>query len=214
MRFLLLFVPFLLALVAWLPFVALLRQGRRGGAVAVVGTWAAMLMVGLPLLEMQFPGICGRMFPGAARYGASMLSWAVTGVGCESDPTCFLPQHLLHAGIFAVATLATGGLLGLVFASVLFGWMGAYGGGLAVISTTPTVAALASWHPWAVVRVAAYLALGVALAEPLVRFGLPPGRPRFPWLAAGVAGLVVDVVVKMVLATTWWRVVVHPLLGP
>ncbi len=214
MRYVLMFVPFLLGLVAWLPFVALLRQGRRGAAAAVVGTWAVLLMGGLPLLELQAPGICSRMFPGAGRYEASMLSWAVTGVGCESDPTCFLPQHLLHAGIFAAATLATGGLLGLVFAAVLFGWMGAYGGGLAAISASPGLAALASWHPWAVIRVAAFLALGVALAEPLVRVGLPPGRPRFPWLAAGLAGLLADVIVKAVLASAWWRLVIHPLLQP
>lgn len=205
-------VPPLVALIGWLPLVVALRRGRRGAAAAVTAAWALTLMAGLAGLEAARPGVCAALFPRAAEYRQEMLAWAASGQGCESEPTCFLPRHALHAVLFAAATLATGGYLGLVFASVLFGWMGAYAGGLAAASATPAVAAAAAWHPWALVRVAAYTALGVALAEPLVRFGLPrlPGWGR--WLLAGLAGLGLDVILKALLAPWWWAHVIRPLL--
>lgn len=209
-----LIVPPLLALVAWLPLVGSLRRGRRGVAVAAVALWAALLAGGTAALEVRRPGSCAALFPRAAEYREEMLSWARSGEGCESSPSCFVPRHLLHAALFAAATVATGGYLGLVFASVLFGWMGAYAGGLAGASGTPLLAAALAWHPWAVVRVAAYLALGVALAEPLVRLGLPRPAGWRRWLLAGLAGLAVDIVLKALLAPWWWARVVHPLVIP
>lgn len=197
-------VPPLIALAAWLPLVVALRCGRRGVAALVVAGWAVLLASGTAVLEVWRPGSCAAVFPRAAEYQREMLAWANSGEGCESSVACFLPRHLLHAGLFAAATVATGGYLGLVFASILFGWMGAYAGGLAALSSAPLWAALAAWHPWAVVRVAAYIALGVALAEPLVGFGLPRPPGWRNWLLAGLAGLVLDSVLKALLAPWWW----------
>lgn len=205
-------VPPLLALAAWLPLVAALRRGRRRVAALVVVAWAVLLAGGTAALEVWRPGSCAALFPRAAEYQQEMLTWAGSGEGCESNVACFLPKHLLHAALFAGATVATGGYLGLVFASVLFGWMGAYAGGLAALSPAPVSAAMLAWHPWAVVRVAGYIALGVALAEPLVGLGVPrlPGWRR--WLLAGLAGLALDVILKALLAPWWWAHVIRPLL--
>ncbi len=205
-------VPPALALVAWLPLVAALRRGRRGVAALVVAAWAVLLAAGTAAIEAWRPGSCAAAFPRAAEYRQEMLAWADSGEGCESNIVCFLPRHLLHAALFAAGTVATGGYLGLVFASILFGWMGAYAGGLAALSEAPLTAALAAWHPWAVVRVAAYIALGVALAEPLVGFGLPRPAGWRRWLLAGLAGLVLDILLKALLAPWWWAHVIHPLL--
>lgn len=205
-------IPPLLALPAWLGMVAALRRGRRGAAALIVAAWAVLLAGGSAALELGWPGSCGALFPRAAEYQAEMLAWARSGEGCESRLACFVPRHLLHAALFAGAAVATGGYLGLVFASVLFGWMGAYAGGLAAISKAPLVAAVLAWHPWAVVRVGAYLALGVGLAEPLVRFGLPRQPGQRPWLVVGLVGLAVDMLLKALLAPWWWAHVIRPLL--
>ncbi len=205
-------VPPVLGLLAWLPLVGALRRGRRGVAALVVAVWAGLLAAGTAALEAWRPGSCAAAFPRAAEYRQEMLAWAASGEGCESSVACFLPRHLLHAALFAAATVATGGYLGLVFASILFGWMGAYAGALAALSEAPLAAAVAAWHPWAVVRVAAYIALGVALAEPLVGLGLPrpPGWRR--WLLAGLVGLGLDILLKALLAPWWWAHVIRPLL--
>lgn len=205
-------VPPLIALAAWLPLVVALRRGRRGVAALVVASWAVLLATGTAALEVWRPGSCAAVFPRAGEYQREMLAWANGGKGCESSVACFLPRHLLHAALFTAATVATGGYLGLVFASILVGWMGAYAGGLAALSSAPLSAALAAWHPWAVVRVAAYIALGVALAEPLVGFGLPrpPGWRR--WLLVGLVGLLLDLVLKALLAPWWWAHIIRPLV--
>lgn len=204
--------PLLLAVPGWIPFRRALRRGSRRRAAAWVGAWALTLAVGLPPLGRAVPDGGARLFPGASAYAQAMLQWVRTGSGCEGEPACFLPQHALHAAVFAAATLATAGLAGLVFAAVLFGWMGAYAAALGTAAGRPALAVLLAWHPWAVIRVAAYLALGVALAEPLARRGLPtlPGRAR--WLAAGLAGLLLDVLLKATLAEAWRRALLRPLL--
>lgn len=206
-------VPLVLALAAWLPFLAALRRGRRRAAVGWVAAWSAALGALMPAVERIAPGVCGAWFAGAARYAESMAEWARTGVGCESTPGCFLPQHLLHAVAFCIASAATAGLAGLVLAAVLFGWMGAYAAALGTASGAPVAAAALAWHPWAVVRVAAYLALGVALAEPLARRGLVPLPGRGRWLLAGSVGLLLDVALKALLARWWQQAVLAPLLG-
>ncbi len=204
--------PLVLGGVAWLPFRAALRRGSRRRAAAVAAAWALSLAAALPTLEASTPGLCAALAPGAAAYGRAMAAWVASGTGCEGDPGCFLPQHALHAAAFAIATAATGGLAGLAFAAVLFGWMGAYAGALGQLSGQPLLAAWLCWHPWAVVRVAAYLALGVVLAEPVARRRLPPLPGRRRWLAAGVVGLLLDVLLKAVLAEPWRRLVLLPLL--
>ncbi len=204
--------PLLLGLPGWLGFAHAVRGGRRRDAVAWVVLWTALLMVGLPAVESRRPGTLPRLAPGAERYGTAMLEWAATGNGCESEPRCFLPQHALHAGVFAVAAAASGGLLALAFASVLFVWMGTYAAGLAAASGR-SIAVLLAWHPWALLRVAAFIALGLALSEPLLRRGLPPLPGRGRWLAAGCAGLLADALLKALLAPWWWAHVIHPLVA-
>jgi len=68
------------------------------------------------------------------------------------------------------------------------------------------------WHPWAVIRIASFVALGVVLSGPLLA---RVGRFSFDWRGsrsivvwAGV-GLVADVVLKWLLAPSWQRLLLH-----
>lgn len=200
--------PWLLAIPAWWGLFRSLRRGNRRLALLVAAVWATALGAGLPLLEWNFPGICGELFPGATRYREAMLSWVRTGAGCEATPACFIPQHLAHLAIFAIASFATAGLAGLAFGVLLFGWMGAYTGGLAELSGSPQWLAV-GWHPWAALRVAGFLFLGVALAEPLARWGLPPLPGRNRLFLRGLMLVAADLALKWLLAE-WWRTSVLP----
>jgi hypothetical protein len=204
--------PLLWALPAWFAMLLALRRGKRPRAHAWVVLWAVLSGLGFGAAEWFHPGLCAALFPGAQQYQQEMLQWVSTGKGCEGNPACFLPQHLLHLGLFLALALATGGLGALAMGAVLFGWMGAYTGALASRAATPA-ALLLGWHPWAVLRVGGFLLLGLACAEPLVRLGLPPlpGRRRlFLW---GLALCLADALLKG-LAAAWWRLVVLlPLLG-
>jgi hypothetical protein len=64
------------------------------------------------------------------------------------------------------------------------------------------------WHPWAIVRVIAFVVLGVVLSGVLLSRVL-----RFPyrladqrrWVGVSVGLLVLDVALKVVLAPAWGR---------
>ncbi len=198
-----LLVPLVLSLPAWLALIAGLRRDRRGVALAASAVWAGLVAIGLALLEIARPGSCARLFPGSASYAHAMLAWVDTGQGCEGDLACFLPQHLLHLLSFSFLALVTAGLGGLAMGCVLLGWMGAYTAGLALASGN-CWALVVGWHPWAVVRVAGYLLLGVVLSEPLGRRGLPPLPGRGRWVAWSLGLCLGDLALKWLLAE-WWR---------
>lgn len=201
----------MLAAPPWAALRWFLGKGRRMAATLAVGTWFVAFALALGLLETRWPGLCGRLFPGAQTYAQGMLAWVQTGVGCESTPSCFIPQHLTHLSAFLLLTLATGGLGGLALATVLFGWMGAYTGGLALLSQTPW-ALVAGWHPWALLRVVGFLLLGVALSEPLIGGGLASLKRNRRWWLAGLALCVADVLLKWACAEAWRVAVLQPLL--
>ncbi|MFN3414531.1 MAG: hypothetical protein ACK42L_10785 [Thermoanaerobaculum sp.] len=200
-----------LATPPWAALRRYLKKGRRGAATLAVGTWFALFALALGVLETRWPGLCGRFFPGAQAYADGMLAWVHTGVGCEGTPSCFIPQHLAHLTAFLLLTLTTGGVGGLALATVLFGWMGAYTGGLALLSQTPW-ALVAGWHPWALLRVLGFLLLGVAFSEPLLAGGLSSLKRNQRWWLAGLALCVADVLLKWACAEAWREGVLLSLL--
>ena len=65
-----------------------------------------------------------------------------------------------------------------------------------------------AWHPWAVIRVISFVVIGVVLSAPLLSrlatFRVDCTASRSLLLGAG-AGLIVDIVLKALLAPTWQR---------
>lgn len=204
------FLVLMLATPPWAALRGFLGKRRRVAATVAVGAWFAALALALGLLETRRPGLCGRLFPGAQAYAQGMLAWVHTGIGCESTPSCFIVQHLTHLTAFLLLTLATGGLGGLALATVLFGWMGAYTGELALLTQTPW-ALVAGWHPWALLRVVGYALLGVAFSEPLLGGGLTSLKHSRRWWLAGLALCVADVLFKWACAEAWRVAVLQPL---
>jgi hypothetical protein len=95
--------------------------------------------------------------------------------------------------------------------AALMNYMGHYAGTLGARARSPLVA-LAAWHPWALVRVASFVVLGVVLAGPLL-FRVTGRRWRWKgeptaWLVLATAGLVLDVALKAGLAQLWRRLLI------
>lgn len=199
-----------LAALPWVRFRQLVVQSRRRVAALLVAGWFLALAMALAFLESRFPGTCGRLFPGAQAYAEGMLEWVRTGSGCEGTPSCFLPQHLMHLALFLGLTWATGGFGGMAMATVLFGWMGAYTGKLAVLAESPW-AFVAGWHPWAVLRVVGFVLLGVAFSEPLLGGGLSALRKSQRWWLPGFAFCLADLLVKWFCAEAFRVSVLQPL---
>jgi hypothetical protein len=199
-------VPILNTLASYPFMVAALKRGELRLAVQRMLLWALAMGVAATFLSYARPAETGRLFIRAPTYRAEMFNWVLTGRGAESTPSQFIPQHLGHAVLFSTLTLVTGGALGMPMGAVLMNYMGHYVGTLAETSPHPVRTALLAWHPWAVVRVVSFVVIGVVLSAPALsriakfRIDWTASRRLLAWAAAG---LVLDIVLKALLAPVW-----------
>ncbi len=230
--------PLLLPVVATLaiyPVLALLLLQRRRRAAAVATLlWAASLSVCVIASTARDPGSMESVVLNGPIYRDEMFAFIRSGEGRESDPARFLPQHLLHLGAFCLLAWASAGLLGIVLGALLVGYMSFYVGALAAAGGKPLAALAFGWPPWAILRVVAFVLIGVALSEPLLMAirrrlrGAPgtgpagqPGeassraaRPGWrAWFLTAAALLVADAVLKAMLAPGW-AALLRPCLDP
>lgn len=195
------------------PFmVSALRRGDLGDAVARMLIWALTMAVSASACAYARPWEAGRLFLRGEAYRAEMFEWVLTGKGAESTPSRFIPQQAGHAVLFTTLAVGTGGALAMPMGAVLMNQMGTYAGSLASSSSRPAVTLLLAWHPWAIVRIASFVALGVVCSGPLLSRLL---RFRIDWADAkrlagwSCAGLVLDITLKTLLAPTWQRLLLR-----
>ena len=206
----------ILATAAVYPLMAhLVLRGRVAAAVVAVLLWALTLSASIIALSALSPGsAAGLVFHGAA-YRDEMFRYIREGYGRESDPALFVPQHLLHLAGFVVLSLISGGLLGILMGAILVGYMSYYVGALVGAGGAPLTAWLLGWPPWAILRMVAFVMLGVALSRPLLlamsRRQASFGDWRSLYVAAA-ALLLSDVVLKALLAPAWAGLL-RPCLG-
>ena len=203
-------IPWLLPLLQVLPAYPLmvrdLKTRRWELAVLRMLLWAALIGSTVEVLALLSPA-SGEIsiFHGMA-YRDEMLLWIRTGIGKESSPLHFLPEHAFHLALFVILSLVSGGFLSLVLGAVLMNYMSFYVGSLLGIARLPWVVLLYGWPPWALLRVVAFVILGVVLSAPLLeRLAGGPlvmERKRM-WVLAAGAGLMLDVTLKTMLAPHW-----------
>ena len=134
-----------------------------------------------------------------------------TGEGAESTPRQFLPIHARHFLGFCALSILTAGAGALVLGTWLLNYMNYYVFELARTGAHPLALALLGWHPWAVIRVVGYIVTGAALTPPGIglwaRLRRRRGRFEVPRnvLATGIGLVLLDIVVKTLLAPTWQR---------
>ena len=201
-------VPVLNTLPALAFMYAALRRGRTSQAIVLMLLWAAVMGVAATLLSYLSPARTAALFLNGERYAAEMMLWVRTGLGEESSPARFLPSHAAHAAAFCALSLATGSVLSMPMGAVLMNSMGHYVGELAAVSARPALTACLAWAPWSLVRIVSYVLLGVVLGGPVLsRLGRFPFRLRAHArvLALAAGGLLVDVVLKWLMAPVWSR---------
>ena len=198
--------PVLNAAPAYAAMVILLRRGELRSAVVVMLVWAAALAVAGTVTFAVWPQPPGPLILHGPAYRDEMFAWIRTGAGTEGSPRLFVPQHALHLAAFVALSLATASALSITMGAVLMNYMGFYVASLARAGAPLWAVVLLGWQPWAIARVAAFSVLGVVLAKPLLRRLRPTAAPApssTPLVIAAGAALVVDVMLKALLAPLW-----------
>ena len=122
--------PFLNAAPACWFMVTTLRRGERERAIALMlwwGLWLGIAGVGASIRGPRGPGWSSTT---ATRTATRCSPGSRAGVGRESSPGAFIPQHLLHAAIFVALSLLTAGTLSILMGCVLMNYMSFYVGSL------------------------------------------------------------------------------------
>ncbi len=199
--------PLTQAVFGWVAFAAGWQAHGPAWAAAVVGAWAAGSTLVSIVTFTGAPAAVDRSVLRARSYRESMLDWLRSGKGPESRPVATFWTHGRELAIYLLAAVATANFLSIAFGAVLLNHMNAYVATLLRAAKRKLVVAVLAWNVWSVVRVAAYVVLGSAAADPLGRFvGLPPAEEGVAalWLWGGV-GVVADLALKLVFSRSCGR---------
>jgi len=199
-------VPFLNVAPAFPFMIASLRRGRVAEAVWRMLVWAAALAVCATTISYLGTAEAGRLFIRGESYRREMFEFLLSGYGPEGSIRLFLPQHLAHAAVFCALALATGALLAMPLGAMLMNYMAYYAGALGAASAHPWKAMALAWVPWAVVRIAGFVTLGVVLGGPVL--GRLIGfeyrlRSQIRWIVVAGVALLADILLKWALAPSW-----------
>lgn len=182
-------------------FAPRVRERDYWGAWRLGILWALLLSAGVILLVFLMPEAAARGIVHGESYRQEMFGWIATGEGKENEWRQFLPEHLLHLGVFILATWVSGGYLGLVLGAFLTAYMSYFVGSYAAASGHPLLGSVAAWVPWSVIRVCAFVLFGAVLARPLlVRKPWPFERLEYRLMALAGAGIAADLLIKTFLA--------------
>ena len=203
--------PVFNALPAYVVLVHRLRKGERGGAVRAMLWWAAALAIVGTVVFVWWPEPIGDTVLNGPEYKNEMFSWIRTGRGVAANIRLFLPESLVRLGAFIVVGLGTGSAGAMVMGAALMNYMSYYVAALAKAGMPPWAVTLLGWPPWTIARVAAFVTLGVLLAEPLVCLVFPSAKEklkagtRAAYIMAAMSGILADWSLEFLLAPTWGR---------
>lgn len=196
--------PLLAPLTLYFAFRERVRARNYVGAWGLGMLWAVLLSAGVIALVFWNPEAAGDGILNGEPYRQAMFGWIETGVGRENTPSEFIPEHLLHLGVFLLLTWLTGGYLGLALGAALMAYMSYFVGSYAVASGEAFLGSIVAWVPWSVVRVMAFVLLGSLFARPLlVRRIWPFERMEYRLMALAIAGILTDILMKSFLAPSY-----------
>lgn len=181
--------------------------GPARAALAVLAWAVGGSLASIPAFRRD-PARTDRVVLRAVPYRAEMHAWLATGRGPESTPLATTGRHLAEFVVYVVAGLVSMNLLALAMGAALLNYMNAWVAALLRAAQRPVVVALLGWNVWSVVRVVAYVLVGVATAGPWAsRTTLAVDADRlWPLAIAGGIGAVVDLGLKLALSRPCGRV--------
>ncbi len=194
--------PLVQAVLGGVAFVTAWTAAGPGRATLAVLGWAVgTSVVAIPSFRSD-PVATDARVARAAAYRAEMRAWLATGRGPEATPARTAARHAIELTAYLVAGVVSMNVLSIAMGAVLLNYMNAWVASLLAAARRPWKVRLLAWNVWSVVRVTAYVALGVASAWPLAsRTGLAaPWSAVRPLAVAGAVGVVLDLALKLALS--------------
>ena len=163
-------------------------------------------VIGITLMYF-FPAKAASVVLNGDKYLAEMYPWLCGVMSKESTPAQFIPEHLLHMLIVAVASLISAGVISLIFGTILVNYMNYYVSWLMLNSSQPLLMAVIGWHPWSICRVISFIILGCVCAIPILK-GLrghdkSDYRKYIIMIVAAIALEILDILLKTYIGSGW-----------
>lgn len=202
-------IPIFCAIPAYISLLVLIKRREKKAAVCFMLIWAFLLAVSMTYLIYMNPSIAKNKILYGEQYAKEMINWAKTGIGKESSPQSFIPFHFLELVIFTALSLFSGSLLSIIMGNFLMNYMSYYVAFLAKEGKTPLLLIL-GWHPWAIVRIIAFVIFGVIFSEFLLskifhfNFSL---RESSAYIKIAISLWIIHLVMKITLASHWQMII-------
>ena len=195
--------PLFLSVPIYLLMIHLLKQGERKKAVAYMLLWALILGLVMTFACYLYPEKSEGLIIHGGGYRDEMFDWIKTGIGKEATPSKFIPEHLLHLGIFIALSLVTLSAASILFGTILMNYMAFYVAQLMLRTDQKVLVFIVGWHFWSLFRIAGFVILGVVLAEPILHrvfkynWRLKDARP---YLMTAALLIILDMTCKAIFA--------------
>jgi hypothetical protein len=198
-------VPVICILPAYPVMVYALKIGRRNIAILLMVLWALLLGMSMTVWIYKYPETAKYSILNGEKYKKEMIEWVLTGVGKEGNPMQFIPVHIVELVAFIILSLLSGSIVSILMGVVLINYMAYYVAHLAAMGHSSAFFVL-GWHPWSVLRIIAYILMGVILSEPFIsrifhyKYQFTQARKL---LKIALCLWVLDMIVKALFASTW-----------
>jgi hypothetical protein len=195
--------PLLISVPVYILMINLLKQGERKKAVVYMLLWALILGLVMTFACYLYPEKSEGLIIRGSGYRNEMFDWIKTGIGKEGTPSQFIPEHLLHLGVFIALSLVTISAASILFGTILMNYMAFYVAQLMLHTDNKFLVFIVGWHFWSLFRIAGFVILGVVLAEPVLhrvfkyKWRLKDTRP---YLMTAALLIILDMTCKAIFA--------------
>ncbi|WP_375474332.1 hypothetical protein [uncultured Nostoc sp.] len=209
--------PILGAAVPYSIFFLQVRRQQYKSAFWWMLLWGVLQSIAVIIATAIVPETAAKVILRGQSYTTEMLHWIRTGEGSEGTLSLFLPDHLLHYGIFCILCVVTLSSMALIFGTWMLNYMNFYVAELVKVSAKPWLAAILGWYPWSILRIIGFIATGVALAAlglnlvTRIRGEVPKSPFPKTYMLIGIGFVIADIVVKAVLAPIWQKLLLSAL---
>lgn len=198
------FLPIINISLSYPLMIYLILKNRRKEAIWSMLLWAlSLIIIGTAVFSI-FPEKAEKTVINGKNYKEEMFEWIRTDLGRESSPEDFIPQHLIHAGVFVILSLVSASFLSIIMGSIMVNYMNFYVSQLIIHSKNKAIPIIFGWHFWSLIRVFSFVILGVLLSEPLlslIKKKRPQiGKEKFLFSLA-ISGLLLDIVLKILFSS-------------